>query len=67
MKVFVAGHRGMVGSSLVRRLTLEHDVLVAERNELDLTNKLQLKEFLESNHVDAVVMAAAKVGGIFEN
>ena len=67
MKVFVAGHRGMVGSSLVRRLSLEHDVLVAERNELNLTNRLQVRKFLESNHVDAIVMAAAKVGGIFEN
>jgi GDP-L-fucose synthase len=67
MKVFVAGHRGMVGSSLVRRLSPEHDVLVVERSELNLTNKLQVKNFLESNHIDAVVMAAAKVGGIFEN
>ncbi len=67
--VFVAGHRGMVGSALVRHLQkLEGvEVLTANRRELDLTNQLSVSSFFERNEIDEVYLAAAKVGGIFAN
>ncbi|MCK1518864.1 MULTISPECIES: GDP-L-fucose synthase [unclassified Bradyrhizobium] len=67
-RVFVAGHRGMVGSAVVRRLISENcAVLVADRRELDLTKEEPTLRWLESNRPDAVVHAAAKVGGIAAN
>ncbi|WP_398468472.1 GDP-L-fucose synthase family protein [Tardiphaga sp.] len=67
-KVFVAGHRGMVGSAIVRRLATENcQVLVAERGEADLLNDGQTRLWLEKNRPDVVVLAAAKVGGIGAN
>lgn len=67
-KVFVAGHRGMVGSAIVRRLATENcEVLVAERNDADLLNEAQTRQWLEKNRPDVVVLAAAKVGGIGAN
>jgi GDP-L-fucose synthase len=67
-RVFVAGHRGMVGSAVVRRLVSENcAVLVADRRELDLTKEEPTLRWLESNRPDAVVHAAAKVGGIAAN
>lgn len=67
-RVFVAGHRGMVGSAVVRRLVSENcKVLVADRRELDLTKEEPTLRWLESNRPDAVVHAAAKVGGIAAN
>jgi len=67
-RVFVAGHRGMVGSAVVRRLASENcTVLVADRRELDLTKEEPTLRWLEANRPDAVVHAAAKVGGIAAN
>ncbi|MBW5438803.1 GDP-L-fucose synthase [Bradyrhizobium canariense] len=67
-RVFVAGHRGMVGSAVVRRLASENcTVLVADRRELDLTKEEPTLRWLASNRPDAVVHAAAKVGGIAAN
>lgn len=67
-RVFVAGHRGMVGSAVVRRLISENcKVLVADRRELDLTKEEPTLRWLASNRPDAVVHAAAKVGGIAAN
>ena len=68
-KIYVAGHNGMVGSAIVRQLTsLGHkDVLVAERNELDLLNQNQVNCFFQENQIDQVYLAAAKVGGIYAN
>ncbi|WP_337271198.1 GDP-L-fucose synthase [Oryzifoliimicrobium ureilyticus] len=67
-KVFVAGHRGMVGSALVRRLAAENcEVLVATRKELDLTRQEEVELWMEGNKPDAVFLAAAKVGGIVAN
>ncbi|SNT63913.1 GDP-L-fucose synthase [Tardiphaga sp. OK246] len=67
-KVFVAGHRGMVGSAIVRRLATEDcEVLIAERNDADLLNSEQTRKWLERHRPDAVVLAAAKVGGIGAN
>lgn len=67
-RVFVAGHRGMVGSALVRRLASENcAVLVADRRELDLTKEEPTLRWLEANRPEVVVHAAAKVGGIAAN
>ncbi|AMA59742.1 GDP-L-fucose synthase family protein [Bradyrhizobium sp. CCGE-LA001] len=67
-RVFVAGHRGMVGSAVVRRLASEHcTVLTADRRELDLTKEEATLRWLEDNRPEVVVHAAAKVGGIAAN
>ncbi|MEL6700896.1 MAG: NAD-dependent epimerase/dehydratase family protein, partial [Pseudomonadota bacterium] len=66
--VFVAGHRGMVGSAVVRRLEREPcDILTATRGELDLTDQAAVRDWFDRNRPDAVVLAAARVGGIHAN
>ena len=69
MKLFVAGHNGMVGASLVRRFSREPGVtlLLRTRKELDLTNQGAVTAFYASEKPDVVIMAAAKVGGIHAN
>lgn len=68
-KVFVAGHKGMVGSAIVRRLGRDgdYDIVTRSRNELDLLDQSAVREFLVSAQVDEVYLAAAKVGGIHAN
>ncbi|SCA56286.1 bifunctional GDP-fucose synthetase: GDP-4-dehydro-6-deoxy-D-mannose epimerase and GDP-4-dehydro-6-L-deoxygalactose reductase [Candidatus Terasakiella magnetica] len=67
-KVWIAGHKGMVGSALVRRLEKEEcDILTVERSEVDLTNQAQVYSWMEKNKPDLVFLAAAKVGGIHAN
>lgn len=67
-RIWVAGHRGMVGSAVARRLEREHcQVLKAGRAELDLTRQADVEAWLAHNKPDAVVLAAAKVGGILAN
>jgi GDP-L-fucose synthase len=67
-RVFVAGHTGMAGSSIVRRLRQEPcTVLVAERAELDLTRQDQAERYLSAARPDVVIMAAGRVGGILAN
>lgn len=67
-RVFVAGHRGMVGSAIVRRLASEGcEVLTASRSELDLKEQASVRAWFAANRPDAVVLAAAKVGGILAN
>lgn len=67
--VFVAGHRGMVGSAVVRELGRRGygDVVTATRSELDLTDQAATFRFLAEKRPEAVVIAAAKVGGIHAN
>jgi len=66
--VFVAGHRGMVGSAIVRRLAAEDcTVLTAGRAELDLKDQAAVRAWFEAEKPDAVFLAAAKVGGILAN
>lgn len=68
MRVFVAGHRGMVGSAIARKLQARGDEVVTRtRAELDLTNQAAVRDFFASEPVDAVILAAAKVGGIHAN
>jgi len=68
-KIFVAGHRGMVGSAIVRELQRQgYDNLVLRTHkELDLTNQAQVNEFFESERPEYVFMPAGKVGGIVAN
>ena len=68
LRVFVAGHRGMVGSALVRRLEGEDcNVLTATRATLDLTNQANVNDWMKTAKPDVVLLAAAKVGGILAN
>ncbi|MFV3073672.1 GDP-L-fucose synthase [Niveispirillum fermenti] len=67
-RVWVAGHRGMVGAAVVRRLASEDcTILTASRDELDLTRQQAVEEWVTANRPDAVVVAAARVGGILAN
>ncbi|MEU5011756.1 GDP-L-fucose synthase [Streptomyces sp. NPDC021749] len=67
-RVFVAGHRGLVGSAVVRRLSARgYDVLTRPRTELDLRDAAATADWLRTSRPDAVVLAAAKVGGIMAN
>lgn len=67
-RVFVAGHRGMVGSAIVRRLQNEScEVLTASRSELDLRRQAQVEEWFADKRPDVVFLAAATVGGILAN
>ena len=69
MKIFIAGHRGMVGSALVREARKRGgcEVLTASRDELDLLDQASVAEWLEDHEPDQVIIAAAKVGGIHAN
>ena len=67
-RVFVAGHRGMVGAAIVRRLESEGStVLIADRSRLDLTDRASVEGWLAKAKPDVVFLAAAKVGGIHAN
>jgi len=67
-RVFVAGHRGMVGAALLRRLASERcDVSTADRRTVDLTRQADTEGWLRDNRPDVVVVAAARVGGIAYN
>ena len=69
MKIYVAGHRGLVGSAIVRAIEAEgkHTWIGRTRSELDLLDRKAVFEFLANEKPDAVVIAAAKVGGIHAN
>ena len=68
-KVFVAGHKGMVGSAITRQLSLSNDIeiITCERGKVDLVNQSQVLDFFQKNKIDEVYLAAAKVGGIQAN
>lgn len=68
-RVLVAGHRGMVGSAIVRQLEQDSsvDIITRGRDELDLTNQAQVQQFFTETQIDRVYLAAAKVGGIHAN
>lgn len=68
-KIFVAGHRGLVGSAIVRSLKLNGytNIIIAPKNEVDLTNQNKVDNFFKINKPEYVFLAAAKVGGIGYN
>lgn len=69
MKIYIAGHRGLVGSAIVRRLQADAagELLLPARETLDLTSQAQVERFFETERPDQVYLAAAKVGGIHAN
>jgi GDP-L-fucose synthase len=68
-RIYVAGHRGMVGSAIVRRLQIVGgvEIVTATHAELDLTNQAAVQAFFAAQRIDEVYLAAAKVGGIHAN
>lgn len=69
MRIFVAGHNGMVGAAILRHLawTGAHELITADRQQLDLTDQRAVRDFMQARRPDAVVLAAARVGGIMAN
>ncbi|KXJ55893.1 MAG: GDP-fucose synthetase [Neptuniibacter sp. Phe_28] len=69
MRVFVAGHRGMVGSAICRQLESDPsiEIITASRDQLDLVSQADVADFFENKRIDQVYLAAAKVGGIWAN
>ena len=68
-KIFVAGHNGLVGSAIVRELKKKNfnKIITASRNKLELTNQQKVLKFLKKKKPDYIIIAAAKVGGIYSN
>jgi len=68
-KIYIAGHRGLVGSAIVRQLELRgfSNLIMRTHKELDLTNQAQVQDFFKQEKPDYVILAAAKVGGIHAN
>jgi len=68
LKIFIAGHKGMVGSSLVRLLKKQDvEIITKNKKELNLLNQNQVQSFFKNLKIDQVYLAAAKVGGIYAN
>ena len=68
MKVFVAGHKGMVGSAICRRLAnTSAEIITASRSELDLMSQIDVKKYFNEHKFDQVYLAAARVGGVHAN
>ncbi len=68
-KIYIAGHNGMVGSAILRKLTSENfsNIVTKSKNELDLINQESVEEFMKIEKPEYVILAAAKVGGIYAN
>ena len=68
-RIFLAGHRGMVGSAIYRYLQDDNqqNIITRSHDELDLFDQAAVRRFFQNNRVDAVILAAAKVGGIQAN
>lgn len=69
LKIFLAGHQGMVGSAILKLLKQKgyRDLILRTRDELDLIRQTKVEDFFQSENPDVVIMAAAKVGGIMAN
>ena len=69
IRVFVAGHRGMVGSAIIRHLeqSVDYEIITRTREELNLLSQADVAHFFATEKVDQVYLAAAKVGGIYAN
>ena len=68
-KIYIAGHRGLVGSAIVRKLQADgyKHIITRTHKELDLTEQQAVREFFQKEKIDYVVLAASKVGGIYAN
>ena len=69
MKIFLAGHKGLVGSAILRKLKKKNykNIITADRKKLDLLNQKSVYKFLKKKKPDIVIIAAAKVGGVLNN
>ena len=69
MKIFLAGHKGLVGSAILRKLKKKNykNIIIADRKKLDLLSQSSVYKFLKKNKPDIVIIAAAKVGGVLNN
>ena len=68
-KIFIAGHKGLVGSAILRRFNIEgyKNLILRESSQLDLTNQISVDIFFKKEKPEIVILAAAKVGGIYAN
>ena len=68
-KIYVAGHRGLVGSAIIKELKKKgfKKIIIANRRQLDLTNQVKVLKFLKKTKPNFIFIAAAKVGGIYSN
>ena len=68
-KIFIAGHKGMLGSSILRIFKKKgyKNLITVEKKKLDLRNQASVKKFFKVKKIDVVIVAAAKVGGIKSN
>ncbi|WP_341223721.1 NAD-dependent epimerase/dehydratase family protein, partial [Loktanella salsilacus] len=73
MRIYIAGHRGMVGGAILRQLQARKDagedltLITRTSAELNLTDQVAVRDFMAAEKPDAVILAAAKVGGIIAN
>tara|TARA_B100000579_G_scaffold148368_1_gene120333 strand:- start:1021 stop:1932 length:912 start_codon:yes stop_codon:yes gene_type:complete len=69
MKIFLAGHKGLVGSAILKKLKNKNykNIITADRKKLDLLNQRSVYKFLKKNKPNIVIIAAAKVGGVLDN
>ena len=67
-RIWVAGHRGMVGSAIMRRLAGENvEILTVDRRDVDLREQAAVRQWVAQAKPDVIILAAAKVGGILAN
>jgi GDP-L-fucose synthase len=68
-KIFIAGHKGLVGSAIVRRLKKQgyENIITIDKKKLDLTNQTKTYKFLKDKKPNYIIICAAKVGGILAN
>ena len=68
-RIFIAGHKGMVGGAIVKKLQKDDDIeiIFSDRENVDFTNQIQVEKFFAKEKIDQVYIAAAKVGGIQAN
>ena len=68
-KIFIAGHKGLVGSAILKKLNEKgySNLVCRNRGELDLINQEEVRKFFQTEKPDCVILAAAKVGGIHAN
>ena len=68
-RIYIAGHRGMVGSALIRLLKKNQNVeiIAKDKSELDLINQASVEDFFKEENIDQIYIAAARVGGIYAN
>ena len=66
-KIFVAGHKGLVGSAIIKKLSKRNKILTVEKKKMDLLNYEKTLNYFKKHKFDQVYLCAAKVGGIYAN